>query len=272
MARTFASIKIAIWKDDAFRALTMAEQWLYKALLSQPDLTAAGVIIYRPSRWSKLCADCTADEINGILDQLVAKRYIVIDEDSEEVLIRTFIKHDGSGGNWKFRKGVQSSIDRIESDHLRAVAQATFNALPPLPPPKPKGDASEAEGESIGNRSAIDGEPDNLKPATSTVNPEPSTFNLQPSSSSETRLTLAGGTDLDDDRFEKALNFVIDAKAVKDPPIDNPHGWRQRVRDNTITEIGHDIRAAVERGDTPFDIATKHVGRAFARAAGKAAS
>lgn len=269
MARTYAQIKIAIWKDDDFRALDLAEQWLYQSLLSQPDLTAAGVLIYRPARWSKLCHGCTVDDINNLIARLIDKQYLVADWDSEEILIRTFVKHDGSGGNWKFRKGVQASIERIESDTLRAIAQATFDGLPPLPPPKPKGDASSTDGEPIANRSGIDEEPDNLKPATSTVNPEPSTFNLQPSSSSETRLKLAGGTDLDDDRFEQALNYVILAKAQKDPPTGPWPPWHQTVRANTLNESGPRIHEMVAALMSPFEVASEVVGRGWARAARK---
>jgi hypothetical protein len=97
--------------------------------------------------------------------------------------------------------------------------------------------------------------------------PEPS------SSSSAVKLTVVrAGVSPDDDRFEEALNFVIAAKAQKDPPRTNRDGWYQITRGNTLAEVGEGIRAAVDRGDSPFDIAQSLVGRAYARAAAKAAS
>lgn len=91
------------------------------------------------------------------------------------------------------------------------------------------------------------------------------------SSSSEVKLTLAGGTAVDDDRFQQALDLVVEAKAAKNPPTD-PNAWYPTVRANTLTELGPTIRDMVERGRSPFEVASELVGKIYTRQASRKAA
>jgi hypothetical protein len=51
MARDYANIVTAIWRDRDFRALTAADQRMYLLLVTQPDISAAGTLSPR-SCWS----------------------------------------------------------------------------------------------------------------------------------------------------------------------------------------------------------------------------
>jgi hypothetical protein len=164
MARKFAQIKIAVWKDDDFRSLSLGEQWLYEALISQPDLSLAGTIMLRPSRWARLANDVTTNQVEAWLRSLEARRYVLIDWDTEELMIRTFIKHDGSGGNQWFIRGVRSAIEALESEVLRDHADQALrvrlsDGTSDDPPDEPSHEASH-----VASHEASDG--DKLEPVT----------------------------------------------------------------------------------------------------------
>lgn len=95
MARTEARIKCAIWKDDDYRSLTLEAQWLYTAILSQQDLTLCGVLTWTPKRFAKLASNASAAAAKKALDHLRSKRYVVVDEETDELWVRTFAKNDG---------------------------------------------------------------------------------------------------------------------------------------------------------------------------------
>lgn len=95
MARDHARLRAGIWSDPDFLALAASQQRAYLLALSQPGITYCGVLPYTPRRWARLAPDTTEADIRAALDELAARRFVVIDEDTEELLIRTFIKHDG---------------------------------------------------------------------------------------------------------------------------------------------------------------------------------
>ena len=95
MAREHARIYLSAWDDDDFLALTQAEQWAYWALLSSPDLSWCGVAPLLPQRLAKLSRDGNAAKISRALAGLEAQRFILIDSETVEVAVRTFVRHDG---------------------------------------------------------------------------------------------------------------------------------------------------------------------------------
>ncbi|WP_053619662.1 hypothetical protein [Nocardiopsis sp. NRRL B-16309] len=131
MARNFAQFQSRTWTDDHFKSnLTADSQWLYFALLSQPNLNGAGVLPLQDRRWKKLAKDMTADRIEGALDELCAHWYVLVDEETEEVLIRTFIRNDGL---WKQPNVLKSALGHAKntmSATLRAVIWHELQRLP----------------------------------------------------------------------------------------------------------------------------------------------
>jgi hypothetical protein len=95
MARDRANIFTNIWTDTDWRALSGDEQHLYLLLMTHPDLSYSGVCDWRPGRLAKMRSDATKADIERIGRALQAKRFILIDEETEEVLIRSYIRHDG---------------------------------------------------------------------------------------------------------------------------------------------------------------------------------
>ena len=95
MARDRANIFTNIWTDTDWRSLSGDEQHLYLLLMTHPDLSYAGVCDWRPGRLAKMRSDATKADIERLGKALQAKRFILVDEETEEVLIRSYIRHDG---------------------------------------------------------------------------------------------------------------------------------------------------------------------------------
>jgi hypothetical protein len=94
MARSEARLSVAIWSDDDFLALGAGAQRMYMFLLSQPDLAHTGVLALRERRWSKAAAGLTTAAVSAAVAELHAARFVVVDEDAEELLVRSFIRRD----------------------------------------------------------------------------------------------------------------------------------------------------------------------------------
>lgn len=95
MARDYARVRMDIWADADFRNLSLPAQHLYLLLLTSPSLNYCGVADWRPGRIAVLSGTHDAASVIEAGAELEAKRYIVVDEDTEEVLLRSFIRHDG---------------------------------------------------------------------------------------------------------------------------------------------------------------------------------
>ena len=119
MARTYAQIQVAIWQDDDFRALPPDAQHLYFLLLTSPKLNLAGVTDWRPNRIATLahCWDETA--VRESAEILERASYILVDPQTEEVVVRTFIRHDGILRNPKTAAGMASAWGSTYSQPIR---------------------------------------------------------------------------------------------------------------------------------------------------------
>lgn len=95
MTRRFARIELFIWADPDFRALSEAAQRLYFLLLTSGSLDMCGVGDWREKRLVKLSSDSTITGLRKSAWELGKRRFIAIDVDTDEVLVRSFVRHDG---------------------------------------------------------------------------------------------------------------------------------------------------------------------------------
>lgn len=121
MAREYAQVRLAIWGDDDFRALSPRAQHLYLTLLTSPSLSHCGVGDWRPKRIAALAAGWSAGEVEEAAAELVGKLFIVVDEDTEEVLVRSFLRHDGLMKQPKMATAMASAHAAVASTVLRRV-------------------------------------------------------------------------------------------------------------------------------------------------------
>lgn len=142
MARTFAKMYLSVWNVGSdFYELSADAQWLYWTLLGHPLLSPAGVLPVQPRKWAKRSKGMTERRVQAALRELVdTGQKVMVDDDTEELLIRTFIAWDKGYKTPNIHTSITTSIQSIESHDLRVAAtNALTQALHDDPPGKPKG-------------------------------------------------------------------------------------------------------------------------------------
>lgn len=95
MARDYARFNVAIWSDEDFRALPASAQHLYVMLWTHVTLSYCGVADWRPARLAALAQGLTIAHIEETAAVLEQNDFLIIDRATEEVLVRSWVKHDG---------------------------------------------------------------------------------------------------------------------------------------------------------------------------------
>jgi len=122
MARDHARLRLDMGGDDDWRALTHDAQWLYYTLLAHPSLNLLGIADWRAARLAAVTAELQAPDVDVFADELETARFILVDRDSEEVLIRSFVKHDGLLRSPNMVKAMVKEWVVIASRVIRCVA------------------------------------------------------------------------------------------------------------------------------------------------------
>ncbi|MYW96023.1 hypothetical protein G3I59_36820 [Amycolatopsis rubida] len=147
MARDHARINLSIWHDEEFINLSLAAKLLYLQLVSQPRLSYAGVLDLAAKRWARPHPDLSLTEIRAALSELDAARFVVIDQETEELLVRSFIRNDELFKQPNVLRGALRVAFDIESPILRAALATELRRLPvdiTGPAPSATADALEA--------------------------------------------------------------------------------------------------------------------------------
>lgn len=121
MAKKFAQIRPEMWLDDEWRACTPAAQHLYFLLLTDPERSYCGVVDWKPMRIIQRAAEWTVLELMRAAVELSYKHFLVFDQDTEEVLVRSFMRHDGLLSQPRMAVSVANAFGVIGSNKLRAV-------------------------------------------------------------------------------------------------------------------------------------------------------
>ena len=121
MARDRANINTGIWNDADYRGLTVDAQHLYYMLMTHPSLSYVGVADWRPKRLTAYAAGLTVERIENAARELADGHYIVIDEDTEEVLVRSFVKHDGILKQPRLSVSMANAYATTASNTIRGV-------------------------------------------------------------------------------------------------------------------------------------------------------
>lgn len=124
MARNHARILTSIWNDDDFLALSGAAQRAYLLLLSQQNLSHAGLLPLTVKRWANKAADTTVEDFESHLAELEAARFVVIDRDTEELLVRSLMRGDEAWKHWKVMTAAARDAAAVASLLLRGVLAA----------------------------------------------------------------------------------------------------------------------------------------------------
>ncbi|SEE21065.1 hypothetical protein SAMN04489740_0889 [Arthrobacter alpinus] len=119
MARDRANIRVDMLSNTDYRSLGLAAQHLYKMLLIHPTLNYAGVADWRPGRLAKITRGVTASAVREAAAELQAGSYVYVDEDTEEVFIRSFVRHDGLLARYRMPIAMANAYADISSPKIR---------------------------------------------------------------------------------------------------------------------------------------------------------
>lgn len=129
MARDYANLRSAVWADQDFRELSMSSQWAFMMLISQPNISSAGVLPLARRRWAGYAKNLSSSTIGDALKELGHGNFILVDEDAEEVLVRSFVKWDRGYMNSKRLPAILSDTEAIHSAQLRNTVIAELTKL-----------------------------------------------------------------------------------------------------------------------------------------------
>lgn len=121
MARKFAQIRPEMWLDDGWRDLTAGAQHLYLMVLTDPDLSHCGVTDWRPQRLVPRAKEWSMKELYIAAQELSDKLFLVFDEDTEEVMVRSFLRHDGLLKQPRMAVSATIAFGKIGSNKIRAA-------------------------------------------------------------------------------------------------------------------------------------------------------
>lgn len=119
MARNHARLLTSIWNDDDFLELEQGPQRLFMLLLSQQNLSHAGLLPLTTKRWANKSKNTTVDQIEEYLQALEDARFIVVSERTEELLIRSFMRRDEVWKQLNVTKAACKDAKAIAAPRLR---------------------------------------------------------------------------------------------------------------------------------------------------------
>ncbi len=120
MARTYARIDVKRSNDDDWRRLTLPQKAVYDFLLTHPKLSTCGALDVKLAVWCRYSPELNHDTLTALLCDLEAGGYIAWDRDTDELVIRTFVRHDGVLQNRNLGRGMWAAWESIESETLRS--------------------------------------------------------------------------------------------------------------------------------------------------------
>jgi hypothetical protein len=130
MARGHGRILTSIWEDTDFLALDEREQRLYLFLISQPNLNHAGLLDLTLRRWARKARGLTVAELEKRIGRLEETDFVVVDDDTEELLIRSFVRNDGVWRMPKVMGAMVSGALEISSPKLQKALLAEMDRIP----------------------------------------------------------------------------------------------------------------------------------------------
>lgn len=130
MARDHARLYVHIWTDPDFIELSAVAKLIYLQLLSQPKLAYSGVLDLAAKRWARSHPDLDVATVRAALSELDAARFLVVDQETEEVLVRSFIRRDELWKQPNMLRGALRVAFEIVSPILRAALARELRRLP----------------------------------------------------------------------------------------------------------------------------------------------
>lgn len=119
--RPFGKVYYDIWENDDFTSLSIEAQAVYFMLISSRQRNHVGVTDYAPGRFVGNASNWTPQKFRDAITELEATRYVIVDHDSMEVLIRTYNRHDKTLNTPNMGTSVGRVFRTVFSEKLRTA-------------------------------------------------------------------------------------------------------------------------------------------------------
>lgn len=129
MAREYGRLMCSVWKDKGYKALSLADQGLFAGILAYPQISWCGVIDFIPERMVQLSDELNMDGLYAGLNRLLNAGFLVIDNETRELLVRKFIRYDGVIKMKNVGKAMATALERVISTNLRDIVVVELAAL-----------------------------------------------------------------------------------------------------------------------------------------------
>lgn len=129
LAREHARIHTSIWLDDDWLDLTPQAQHLYLLLTTQMNLSFCGVGNWHAGRVAQFARGWSAADVEAAAEELSEQFYIIIDEDTGEFLVRSFIRNDGLLSSPNISKAMYRVFGDIGSRAIKQVIVHELNRI-----------------------------------------------------------------------------------------------------------------------------------------------
>lgn len=129
MANAAGMLKESIWRDKEFRALPRTAQATYAQLISQKELDRAGIQPLQIAKWAKGCDETTPDDLTGDLKVLEAHRFVFVDYDTDELFIRSYMRHCDIARYPNILKNALRCAGMVASEKIRHELAAELRRL-----------------------------------------------------------------------------------------------------------------------------------------------
>ncbi len=122
MAREYARIRVSSADDPDVESLSIEAQWLYfKVLLPHPMLSSCGVMDWRPKHLVRKATNSTVVKILAAAAELERARFLMFDLETEQVLLRSYVRGDELLKNPKMAGAVIKAYHSVASRELQAA-------------------------------------------------------------------------------------------------------------------------------------------------------
>lgn len=237
MREPYAKLVASMWEEGSdFRCLPSRLQRAYFVLISQPNISHCGVLPCAFRRWGNLAPDTTPASFEADVASLVEGRYLFIDDNTDELWVRSWMKYDGLMAINNGPKGIARSIEAVLSATLRAMCRsAAFDLAPDrhraLFAPRPNGVRTASEPGSNYSSSSSHTNSDCEPPQQQHENAAAATF-----------------------------DHMVDLRRQATGKIGNPIAWAASTRAGLIKDHADYVRAALFEGNTPEQVAYMALG------------
>ncbi len=130
MAGDYARMKRSRWEDDPdWLNLDQACQNTYDMILQDKRISWCGVMTYAPAVLATKSVGNTESKVRRTVATLESRGFLATDSSTNEILVRSYVRHDGVMDRRNLGKAVARALDKVMSIQLRGLIRVELRRL-----------------------------------------------------------------------------------------------------------------------------------------------